>query len=193
MKIAHVFTRSCVESEVLSQYGNVTAFGWKPYIYDTQKNTDEYIQCDLRLDFPVTEKYDFMLLHPPCKKFSLANNKSHTKYENYIPRAKEIAEKYADYWIIENVRSSPIGFSPDLRLKGDMFDLPIKYERVFWSNYEIEQPEIVNQNSYRYNVQKINKQKATELKGYAKDYHVHSIVRNSLPAVYVEYLISELP
>jgi hypothetical protein len=90
------------------------------------------------------------------------------------------------------VRNSPIGFSPDLRLKGDMFDLPIKYERVFWTNYDVEQPEIENINSYPKTVTRINKQEAKEIKGYEKDYHVHSLVRNSLPSNYVHHIIKPI-
>ncbi|QSJ05026.1 hypothetical protein HdyHp2_030 [Haloarcula virus Hardyhisp2] len=192
MKIAHVFTGSCVESEVLSEYGEVYAFGIEPRKHDCMQNVKEYVQCDLRNGLPTDMVFDFMLLHPPCKKFSKANNTNPKEYENLIPTAKEIAENHAKNYAIENVRNSPIGFSPDLRLSGDMFDIPLKYERVFWTNYDIEQPEIANQNAYENTVTQINKQEALSIKSYSNDYHVHSIVRNSLPSAYVHYLMKPL-
>lgn len=192
MKILHAFVGSCVESEYLKQFGNVTGIGIEPTFYSLT-NVDNYIQADLRNTLPINETFDFGLFHPPCKKFSTAKNTSNSEYQNLIPRAKEIAQEYCNYWVIENVRNSPIGFNPDLRLNGSVFDLSIKYERVFWTNYDIQQPKIDEQYSYEYNIQELNKQQAKEIKDYDERYYVHDIVKNSLPRQYINYIFSHLP
>lgn len=191
MKILHAFVGSCVESEELKKHGDVIGMGIKP-TFHSKKNVDNWIQTDLMETFPLDTTFDFGLFHPMCKKWSTAKNINPNEYENQIPRAKELAQKYCNNWVIENIRNSPIGFSPDLRLKGDMFNLPIKYERCFWMNYDIPQPEIIEQNKYRYNIQRMNKEQAEKAKKYSGYYYAHDIIKNSLPKPYVKYLLHPL-
>jgi hypothetical protein len=192
MKILHAYVGSCVESEFMNDFGKVVGIGIEPTFHST-KNVDMWVQADLRKTFPIKTKFDFGLFHPPCKKFSTAKNTSHTEYENHIPRAKDLAKNYCDYWVIENIRNSPIGFSPDLRLNGGIFDLPLKYERVFWTNFDIEQPELKKDGGYEHNLNTLTKDKAEKIKGYDGYYYAHDIVKNSLPKPYLEYIFEYLP
>lgn len=192
MDIVHAYAGSCVEAESLSEYGKVIGVGIERTNF-SRRNTVAFVEADLRLRFPFDHTFTFGFFQPPCKKFSLAKARPYSDYEDHIPRAREIAERFCDYWVIENVRNSPIGFDPDLRLKGDMFGLPIKFERVFWSNFEIPQPEIINQNAYKYSVNDLRKMKARSIKGYDGSYHVHDIVMNSLPKPYVDHIMASCP
>jgi hypothetical protein len=110
---------------------------------------------------------------------------------NLIPLAREIGRKHADYWVIENKPRAPL--DDPLILDGDMFGLPIKYERAFGTNFPIEQPtrqsKIPNESSAYFYSEK-SRAWWGAVKGIDPErYTKHALCKNSLPAPYVRYLV----
>lgn len=187
MKIAHCFVGDTVESEMLNSYGEVYAFG-KGEKWHSRRNVKEYFICDLTLNFPIQMKFDFMFLQPPCGRFS-CTSPNPNEHPNHIPRARELGEKYAEDYVIENVWPARTELKNPVRLEGSMFGLELRFRRGFESSFPIPQPTYNKRGNYQYNATEIRKAQAKHLKGYAGDYPVHSITRNSLPAHYVKYIM----
>jgi hypothetical protein len=102
VKILHVFADEGVESEPLSAYGDVWRIGLDPR--DSPYNA-KVIEADAREPLPVSEDFDLVFLHPPCTFMSRLTNISGDRndHENFIPRAREIGQRYGDNYVIENV------------------------------------------------------------------------------------------
>lgn len=197
MKILHGYVHSGIESEELKEWGEVTGLGLE---CKSMKNFDNFIQCDLSMDpFKVskliqsgTKPFWFGLFHPPCGRWSRATPPRHKpNFPNLLPGARVIARALCKYWVIENVPRAPL--REPLRLEGNMFDIPLKYERHFETNYPIEQPPMKRQVAYPLGIQSIRKEKARVVKGYTGNYPVKDITRNALPKQYVKYLIENTP
>ena len=68
---------------------------------------DVDIKCDIR-QFHTDEHYDFMILHPPCTEFSLANYrlgacKNRNPDMSIVDACfRLVRESMPDYWLIEN-------------------------------------------------------------------------------------------
>lgn len=192
MRLLHAYVENAIESEVLSEWGEVTAVGHE---YGSGRNVDTFIEADIRdmpFDLPLDNRYFFGLFHPPCGRFSRATpNRSKDKFPDLIEWTRFVAENTCKYWVIENVPRAPLKNAT--YLEGSIFDLDIRYKRGFETNYHLEQPDIPYTTGYSYNIQSISKERARVLKGYEGDYPVHAITRNCIPSQYVKYLVECLP
>ncbi|MFP4017827.1 MAG: hypothetical protein ACLFUH_01125 [Bacteroidales bacterium] len=187
MKIAHVFVHAGTESEYLKEFGEIHGYGLE---FETTINFDKSFTVDLT-ENDLKEQYDFGLFHPPCQKWAKATVDKHLE-QNLIPRARELGEKYCDYYIIENVPKAPLRDS--VTLNGAMFDKGIRYERQFESNFEIKKPEYKDRVRYDHNIQSMRKVQAGNIKEYQSGYyHVNTIKRNATPKYYLKYLLSYCP
>lgn len=197
-KILHAFADTGVESEVLSIYGDVTRLGINPI----ENPYSDVIKCDAT-NPPVDGGFDLSIWHPPCQKWSIATQgggKGRETHPNHIPRARELAKKLSDYYIIENVPNAPLE-SP-VYLNGEMFGLPIHYERAFETNYEIPQPSSKNKHppvtQWDYDRGSKgwawigNKQLWKNVKGYSYDWPSKPIKRSSVPRPYLNYILRPL-
>lgn len=181
--IYHIFADEGVESETLAAYGRVVRVGLNPV--DT--NVSEPIKADAR-ELPLKGGADLAVLHPPCQKWSPISN-APDAYPDLIPLAREIGKEYAEHYIIENVPRAPL--RDPVKLKGDMFRLPIGYERAFETSFHVEQPAIYDTLEYESGVNGPRiRSKAwwKAVKGVAGDYRKDPLVNAGIPAPYIHYL-----
>jgi len=184
-KILHAFADEGVETEALAAYGDVVRVGLDPqdtpYTYDT-------VAMDLR-DFNPTITFDLGLFHPPCYKWTQRNAED---AENLIPAAREFAQDHCEEWIIENQPDAPL-YNPTI-LKGEMFGLPVAYERAFETSYKVEQPSYRSGYTYRHRVENTRpKAYWGAVKGYSHEpYNGQVLATNSTPRAYIEWLLQPL-
>jgi len=187
VKLLHCFADTGVESEPLSAYGDVYRIGIDPR--DTNGSTP--IQADAAtLPFKDSVTFELGVFHPPCTRWSdMPDANKDGDAPNFIPLAREIAEKHCDHYVIENKPQAPL--KNPVRLKGDMFGLPIEYERAFETSFHVEQPTIhmtfgTECSTYFYS------DRSTEwwhsVKGVSNDYPKQQLAKSGIPARYIHYL-----
>lgn len=198
-KILHAFADTGIESEVLSIYGDVIRVGIDP----KENPYSETIQADAT-DIPIKDiEFDLSLWHPPCQKWSVATQgggKGRDTHPNYVPQARKQAKELSKYYIIENVPNAPL--NDPIYLNGEMFGLPIHYERAFETNYDVPQPnkEIKHPPSTQWDFDRGtegwawigNKLLWNNVKGYSHDWPSRPIKRSAVPRPYLNYLLRPL-
>jgi len=185
MDILHVFADEGIESEALAAFGGVTRVGLDPQ--DTPF-TDALIRADAT-ELKLNGSFDLGLFHPPCYKWTQRKSED---AKNLIPAAREVAQEYCDNWIIENQPDAPLR-NPTI-LKGEMFGLPVAYERAFETSYAVEQPSFRSSYEYRHRVENTRpKSYWASIKGYTPDYYdAQMLATNSTPRAYINWLIQPL-
>jgi len=196
MKILHCFADTGVECEALSAYGDVTRVGIDP---TDNPYTDELIAadaCELELD----QTFDLGLFHPPCQRWTPGSQMQGTteNHDNLIPVARELAERYCDEWIIENVPQAPL--NNPVRLNGGMFGLPLHYERGFETSYHVDQPRnqtrLTDGGTFDSHHAKGDWTGSKELwkstKGYTHEWPSNPLKRSAIPRAYINYLVRPL-
>lgn len=188
-KIGHIFADEGVEAEALASYGTVTRAGLDPQDTPFTKSLITADLSEVDLDDHFKPNYDLLLLHPPCYKWTRRNGEDS---ENLIPLAREMGKKYAEEYIIENQPDAPL-HNPTI-LKGEMFGLPVAYERAFETSYPIEQPSFRSNYKYRHRVENTRpKAYWGSVKGYSHEYYGRQMLAtNSTPRAYVEWLLQPL-
>jgi hypothetical protein len=197
MNILHCFADTGVECEALSAYGDVTRVGIDP---EPNPYTDELIKADAT-EWEPEQEYDLGLFHPPCQRWTPGAQQSGTadEHDNLIPIAREIARQYCDEWIIENVPQAPL-HNP-VTLNGEMFGLPLHYERCFETSYHVDQPR--QQTRLTEPPEKLKEHHATahytgskdlwkSVKGYSHDWPSRTLKRSGIPRAYINYLVRPL-
>lgn len=148
--ILQCFADYGTESEILSGFGEVVRVGIDPV--DTNDSNpikaDAHVSADEKdWSFPIKEDvtFDLGVFHPVCSKWAATTSISGDPddHENMIPSAREIADKYCDHYIIENVPRAPL--RDPIVLNGRMFGLPIEYERGFETSFKVPQPPLERQ------------------------------------------------
>lgn len=185
--IYHIFADIGVESEPLSAYGNVVRVGINPR--DT--NESDPIKADARA-IPLEPGADLAVLHPPCTKWSPLTSISGDPddHPDMIPLARELGKELADHYIIENRPNAPL--RDPVRLKGDIFGLPIEYERAFETSFHVEQPTIhmtFGTECSTYFSADRSKDWWRSVKGVSGDYPKEELVKGGIPAPYIHYLM----
>jgi hypothetical protein len=186
-EILHCFADHGVESETLSNYGDVTRVGINPR--DT--NDSEPIQADAnQLPFRDDIQFDFGLFHPPCTKWSdMPGANKNGEAKNLIPLSR--ADQYCKYWVIENKPKAPLNDATVL--SGKMFGLPIAYDRAFESNFQIEQPPrqafIPDTETSTYFYSEKTAKWWASIKGVSNNYTKDSLSKNSLPSAYIHHIM----
>jgi hypothetical protein len=197
MEILHVFADTGVECEALSAYGSVTRVGIDP---DPNPYTDELITADAR-DVSFDRTFDLGLFHPPCQAWTNGAQMHGTAadHDNLIPVARDLGRAYCDEWVIENVPKAPLR-DPTV-LNGEMFGLPLHYERAFETSYRVPEPPRQTQlgrpnNEFADHHDTGGWQGSVKLwksaKGYSGDYNVRALKRTAIPRAYLNYLIRPL-
>lgn len=191
--ILHCFADYGVESEALATYGNVTRVGINAH--DT--NESEPIKADaynLPIDDGVT--FDLGFFHPVCKRWASLTSISGNPddHPNQIPRAREIGEQLCEHYVIENKPQAPL--EDPVVIGGQMFGLPIAYERGFETTFRVPQPPRQKQLGNDSNVEtspfffsERSKEWWASVKGYRADrYPKEHLAKNAVPAPYIHYL-----
>lgn len=186
-QIGHFFADVGVESEPLSAYGEVWRYGLDPR---ETRFTDHTVAVDLSTDVPPVpvDGFDLGVFHPPCHKWTQRDDED---AENLIPRARELAEKYCDEWIIENQEGAPL--RNPVVLDGSMFGLPVEYKRAFETSYEVVQPRRDRSWKAEHRVENTRpKPYWKAVKGVTGDYPSKELILSGTPACYVHYLVRPL-
>jgi hypothetical protein len=192
-RILHCFADIGVESEALVTYGDVVRVG----INARDTNESEPVKADAyQLPFNDDVTFDLGFFHPVCKRWASLTSISGDPEEhpNQIPRAREIGEQYCDHYVIENKPQAPL--NDPVVLGGQMFGLPIAYERGFETTFRVPQPPRQKQLGNQIKVEtspfffsERSKEWWASVKGYRADrYPKEHLAKNALPAPYVHYL-----
>lgn len=187
--ILHAFADYGVESEVLASVGTVTRWTLDP---EPNPYVEETVAVDLMESVP-SGSFDLAVLHPRCTDESDMTSISGDpdEHENQIPRAREIAEKVADDYVIENKPRD------DLRdptvLHGRMFGLPLAYERAFETTFPVRAPvrhqPLADKTVSPYFYADRTREWWAATKGFVGDYPKGHLAKNTLPAAYVRTLL----
>lgn len=192
MKILHAYASEGIESIVLETHGDVTR------VSNDVRNTGkgEPINADAtRLPF-ASNSFDFGLFHPPCQRWALPTQHPE-RHPDLLEETRSEAERTCKYWAIENVPYAPL--NDPVILNGKHFGKAIQYPRGIESNFEIPEPEVVGYDGLKLTFSQTEAQRRWwKAKGYDEyerfpNYRKHYIVRSSLPAYVVEYVIENIP
>lgn len=188
MKILHVFADKGVESEVLTDYGDVLRLS----INAEDTNASQPVRADaaqppLRPD----ATFDLGVFQPPCTKWSDMPSADTDAAPNLIPEARELAERHCEHWLIENKPAAPLR-DPTL-LNGRMFGLPLKYERAFETSFPVSQPpapSTLGRTEYQpfYHTEHSPEAWAAA-KGYPAHYGQRHLSRNCIPRQMLLHLV----
>ncbi len=185
-RILHCFADTGVEAEPLGAYGDVVRIGLEP----RDSNDSQPIQADATaLPIASDATFDLGLFHPPCTRWSDMPSADVDGAPNLIPAARDIAERHCDHWIIENKPRAPL--RDPVRLKGDMFGLPIEYERAFETSFHAEQPTIhmtLGTECSTYYYADRSAEWWHSVKGVSGDYPKQRLAKSGTPAPYIHYL-----
>jgi len=189
LRILHAFADHGVESEVLACYGDVVRVGHAA----RETNDSQPVRAKVeRLPFD-GEAFDFGLFHPPCTAWSdMPDANKDGDAPDLIPEARAAARRHCRTWVIENKPRAPL--DDPVLLDGDMFGLPIEYQRAFEANFALPQPPrqgtLVPNESSSYFYSEKSRGWWASVKGVDADrYTKHALCKNSLPAAYVHYLV----
>lgn len=188
IQIAYCFADYGVEAEALSTIGDVHRFTLDPEENPWCTSTE---QIDLMEETPGGE-FDLWFGHPMCTRYSDMPGVNPDEHVDQIPRARELAIEMADHYVIENKPRAPLD-SPTL-LKGQMFNLPIAYERAFESSFDLPQPprqttfgsESSQTSPFFYSERSHLWWKS--VKGIRGEYPREHVAKNALPLVYVDFI-----
>lgn len=191
--ILHGFADHGVEAEALSLYGQVTRATLNPRDHPHS----EVIQVDLSdPDALPFEECEFALavLHPPCTAYSdMPDANKDGDAPRLIPEAREIGERYAEHYIVENKPAAPL--RDPLVLEGGMFGLPIKYERAFETSFPVDQPPRqmrlapVAETSPFYYTERSDAWWRAAKGGIQGNYSTEHIAKNSIPLPFIHHLV----
>lgn len=192
-RILHCFADYGVESEALACYGDVVRIG----IEARDTNESDPITADAyQLPFDDDTTFDLGFFHPVCKRWASLTSISGDPddHPNQIPRAREIGEQFCDHYVIENKPQAPL--NDPVVLGGQMFGLPIAYERGFETSFRVPQPPRQKQLGSDSQVEtspfffsERSKVWWGSVKSYqAERYPKEHLAKNAVPAPYVHYL-----
>jgi len=135
--IFHLFADSGVESEPLSAYGTVVRVGLDPR--GSESRFSEVLRGDATTP-PLKPEADLVVVHPYCQKWSPATRISGTQedHPDQLDEARDVARELGDEYILENVPEAPL--EDPVELSGEMFGLPVPYERAFETSFDVPTP-----------------------------------------------------
>jgi hypothetical protein len=186
--ILHAYADHGTEAETLGLYGDVVRLGLEPR--DTNQSTP--VQGDATRPPLQPDSFDFGLFHPPCTAWSdMPDANKAGDAPELIDDARREAKRLCEHWVIENKPRAPL--QNPVVLEGDMFGLPIQYDRAFEANFQIDEPPryggIANESSSYFYSEKSRAWwgavKGIDPEAYTK----HALCKNSLPSPYVHHLV----
>jgi hypothetical protein len=192
--ILHLFADTGVEDEVLHTYGDILRIGIDP----TPNPFSTTIQADAT-DPPVADGFDLAVAHPPCRRFSkqTAARGTPDDHPNHIPAARNVCQRLADHYIIENVPQAPL--RDPVVFQGGMFGLPIHYPRAFETSFHVHRPDRVTRWTPREgplanegsegNAWVGSNEGWWLAKGYGHDWPARELKRHGVPAAYLRRLL----
>lgn len=190
--ILHAFADCGVEGEALAPFGTITRATIEPRPNDHDRAVKVDLSDPDALPFE-EDQFDLALLHPPCTAYSdMPGADESGDAPKLIPEAREIGQRFATDYIVENKPAAPL--RDPVVLEGRMFGLPIKYERGFETSFPVDQPprnarlgQPAETSPFFYSERSHGWWKA--VKGIRGDYPKEHVAKNSLPLQYVQHLL----
>jgi len=191
-QILHAFADHGTESEALSSHGEVTRATLNP----RENAYSDVVKMDLsdpdRVPFEENQ-FDLAVLHPPCTAYSdMPGANKDGDAPRLVPEAREIGQRYADHYVVENKPAAPL--NDPVVLDGRMFGLPIKYERAFETSFPVEHPprnarlnQAAETSSFFYTERTDAWWRAAK-GGIRGDYPKEHIAKNSIPLPFLHHL-----
>lgn len=135
--IYHLFADEGVESDYLDRFGWVVRVGLDP----TDRNGSEPVRGDVT-DLPLRPDADLAVAHPPCGPWNVMNavHGNQDEQPELVEEAREVCERVADHYVIENVPAAPL--RDPVVLQGSHFGLPITKKRAFETSFDVPQPHL---------------------------------------------------
>lgn len=187
MRILHVFADRGVESEVLTEYGDVIRLS----IHPEDTNDSRPIRADAtQAPFAEDVQFDLGLFQPPCTKWSQMPSADTEAAPNLIPTARELGRQHCDHFVIENKPSAPL--MDATTLSGEMFGLPIQYQRAFETTFEVSPPPAQSTfgrtlSPFYYTEE--SREWWAAAKGYPPTYAHEHLAKNCVPRPYLQHLL----
>jgi hypothetical protein len=193
-RILHLFADTGIEDEVLHTFGEVTRVG-----IDPEPNPfSSVIQADAT-DPPLNDRFDLAVAHPPCQRWSVATEGGGDRedHPDLIDEAREVCDRLADHYIIENVPDAPL--RDPVVMSGGQFGLPIHYPRAFETSFPVDHPKPVPR--WSPDVGPLSEQAKSGnawvgrnvgwrlAKGYGHDWPARALKRHGIPAAYIRRLL----
>jgi len=194
MKILHAYADAGVESELLSDYGTVIRLGLEP----TDKNQSHPIRCDAT-QAPIKDSVTFNLGvgHPPCgfrSPMSDTKGGSRDDWENLIPDARDLLQSHCEHYVVENKYEARDKLQSPVVLDGGMFGQPYEVKRAFETSFPVEQPPQQRTFGDTDGQGFFSSEHSTEwwaaVKGYTPKYQKGHLAKNTIPRVYLRYLLA---
>jgi hypothetical protein len=194
-RILHLFADTGVEDEVLHTFGDVVRVGIDP----TPNPYSDVVQGDAR-NPPVSGTFDLAVAHPPCQRWSIATpggGGDPEDHPDHIDDARDVCQRLADHYIIENVPDAPL--RDPVHLTGGMFGMAIHYPRAFETSYPVPQPRTnarwrpssgpMSEQGKDGNAWVGTNEGWRIAKGYGHDWPARGLKRHAVPAPYVRRLL----
>ena len=194
--IVHLYADVGIEDEVLAAYGDVTRVGIDP----KPNPFSEVVRADARTPPLKTNAFDLAVVHHPCGRWSPATENGGgdpDEWPDDLDRARQVADRLADHWILENVPNAPL--RDPVVLTGDDFGKPILYARAFETTFPIEPPS--GRAHFRPDFGSLAEQGTTgkqwvgeaiswrNAKGYSHEWPSRDLKRHAVPRPYLEHLL----
>lgn len=191
--ILHGFADHGTESQALAVYGQVTraTIDPRPNAYSRVVEADLSAPDELPFD---EGQFDLAVLHPPCTAYSdMPDADKDGDAPRLVPEAREIGQRYADHYVLENKPAAPL--HDPVVLEGRMFGLPIRYERAFETSFPVDQParnarlgQPAETSPFFYSERTPAWWRAAK-GGIAGDYPKEHLAKNALPLPFVHHLL----
>jgi hypothetical protein len=185
--IYHLFADEGVESDYLTRFGRVVRVGLNP----TDRNDSEPVRADVGA-LPLQEGADLAVAHPPCGPWNVMNavHGNQDEQPELVEEAREVCERVADEYIIENVPAAPL--RNPIVLEGAYFGLPITKRRAFETSFHAPQPE--TQQRLTDHVENFDRYERPRewwesVMGVENWYPIDPMVNAGMPRAYIEYLL----
>jgi hypothetical protein len=185
--IYHLFADEGVESEFLTRFGRVVRVGLDPI----DRNGSEPVKADVR-HLPLKSGADLAIAHPPCGPWNVMNavHGNQDEQPKLVEKAREVCERVADHYIIENVPKAPL--NDPVLLEGCYFGLPITKRRAFETSFRVKQPELRQRlTDHVGNFDRYEKSREwwESVMGVSNYYPIDPLVNAGMPRAYIEYLL----
>jgi hypothetical protein len=185
--IYHLFADEGVESDYLNRFGRVVRVGLDP----ADRNDSEPVAGDVTR-LPLRPGADLAVAHPECGPWNVMNavHGNQDEQPRQVEDAREVCQRVADHYIIENVPDAPL--NDPVVLEGAHFGLPITKKRAFETSFHVPQPHLQQPlTDHCANFDRYDRPREwwEAVMGVENWYPIDPMVNAGMPRAYIEYLL----
>lgn len=185
--IYHLFADEGIESDYLTRFGRVVRVGLDP----TDRNDSEPVAADVER-LPLKPGADLAVAHPECGPWNVMNavHGNQDEQPRQVEMAREVCQRVADHYIIENVPDAPL--KDPVVLQGSHFGLPITKKRAFETSFHAPQPHLQQPlTDHCANFDRYDRPREwwEAVMGVENWYPIDPMVNAGMPRAYIEHLL----